>query len=62
MFDPTVYSGSCRNGPFCEIMNRADVSQLNALQLHHSREAVYFANPESADYVKDLYEVHRSRL
>ena len=62
MFDPTIYTGSCRKGPFCEITDRADVSQLNALQLHHSREAVYFANPDDAEYVKELYEVHRPRL
>lgn len=62
VFDPSVYTGSCRNGAFCEVTDRADVSQLNALQLHHSRLTVYFANPDDAEYVKELYEAHKPRL
>lgn len=41
MFDAAVYDGACRSGPFCELVDRSDVSQLNVLQLHHSRQAVY---------------------
>jgi hypothetical protein len=62
LFDPAVYTGSCRNGLFCEVRSRSDVSQLNALQLHHSRMAVYFARQDDADYVTELYRMHKPRL
>lgn len=62
LFDPAVYTGACHDGPFCEVTKRADVSQLNALQLHHSRLAIYFAYEENAEYVKEFYEAHKRRL
>jgi hypothetical protein len=62
MFDPTVYTGSCLARPFCEVIARADVSQLNALQLHHSRQAVYFASHAHAEYVEELYKAHKPHL
>jgi hypothetical protein len=62
LFDPVAYSGRCRNGPCCDVVERSDVSGLNALQLHHSRQAVYFAKPDDADYVKTLYEAHKPCL
>jgi len=62
MFDPNVYTGPCLNGPFCEAINRPDVSHLNALQLHHSSQAVYFADPDDFNYVEELYKAHRSHF
>jgi hypothetical protein len=62
LIDGSVYTGSYRDQQVCEITSRGDISQLNALQLHHSRIGVYFANSADTEYVKDLYEAHRSRL
>lgn len=62
LFDPAVYTGACRNAPFCDVSQRGDVSQLNALQLHHSRLALYFANPDDSEYVTELHWSHRHRL
>jgi len=62
MFDPAVYSGRCCNGPCCDVVERSDVSNLNVLQLQHSRQAVYFADPDDAEYVRSLYEAHKPCL
>ena len=58
LFDRQAYLG-CERGPFIEIAEPSDVSNLNALQLHHSQQAVYFANPRHAAYVRQLYAVHK---
>lgn len=58
LYDRDVYSGRCRDGLFCDITERGDVSQLNALQLHHSGIAVYFGDSKHADYVQELYRAH----
>jgi hypothetical protein len=62
LIDRSVYAGSYRDQQICDITSRGDVSQLNALQLHHSLLAVYFANPADTEYVKELYEAHKPRL
>ena len=38
MFDPTVYTRSCRNGPFCEVSDRADRAVSLALENMASRD------------------------
>ncbi len=62
LIDPDVYSGTFRNGPFCDVTVRSDISQLNALQMHHSRSAVYFAEQEDAEYVEALHRAHAPRI
>lgn len=59
LFDPHVYFGECERGPFIEITKPSDISHLNALQLHHSHEAVYFSNHRHVDYVSQLYSAHK---
>jgi hypothetical protein len=62
MFDPAVYAGRCLGGPCCEVNDRGDVSRLNALQMYHSRQAVYFADKTDAEYVRELRVAHKARI
>ncbi|PQO28132.1 DUF4238 domain-containing protein [Blastopirellula marina] len=62
MIDPAVYTGSIANGPFCDIVDRSDVSHLNALQMHHSNSAIYFAHMGDAEYVEELYKAHAPQI
>lgn len=59
LIDENAYTGSFQDGPFCDIFNRADVSQLNALQVHQGCSAMYFGDPSHAEYVEDLFRAHR---
>jgi hypothetical protein len=45
-----------------DIIERSDVSQLNALQLHHSINAVYFANVDDEEYITVLWEAHKNKI
>ncbi len=45
-----------------DVYHRADVSQLNALQIHHAMSTIYFADSTEASYVHDLWTTHRPRL
>jgi len=56
--DSDVYSGPSSGSLVFDVLHRSDVSQLNALQLHHSLNAVYFAERNSAEYVWDLWNTH----
>jgi hypothetical protein len=58
MLDPTPYTIPLSRGLFCDITERADVSQINALQLYHSRHAIYFADASDAPYVQELCNAH----
>ena len=62
LIDAEVYSGRFLRGPFCEITERSDVSQLNLLQLHHSNAVVYMADDRHSQYVQTLYRAHSSRI
>jgi hypothetical protein len=57
--DQKVYSGPFANGPIIDLISKCDVSQLNALQLHHSLNAVYFADASAKGYVEELWRAHR---
>lgn len=61
LFDRSVYSGKCVQEHVINLDSRADVSHLNALQFHHSQNAIYFANSSAAEYVQDLYRAHRPK-
>lgn len=62
MIDPEAYTGTFANGPFCDITDRSDVSHLNALQMHHSSSAIYFADISDAEYVEALFQTHAPRI
>ena len=62
-----LLDGDKYRGPFTEhlqydVVRRSDVSQLNALQLHHSLNAVYFGDPRDESYIVDLWNCHRTTL
>jgi uncharacterized protein DUF4238 len=60
--DGTVYSGPYKRSVVYDVLNKSDVSQLNALQLHHSLNAVYFADEKAAGYVSDLWHAHKQSI
>ena len=62
LMDDAVYFGAYRNHVVVDITERSDVSQLNALQLHHSLNSVYFGHDGDAEYVSDLWRAHRSTI
>ena len=45
-----------------DVTSKCDVSQLNALQLHHSLNAVYFADAGARNYVEELWMAHRPNI
>ncbi len=56
--------GDKYKGPFNDYMqhdlvNRSDVSAINALQIHHASNAVYFGDAVHESYVQDLWHAHR---
>lgn len=61
-FDGDKYQ--CTFGDYIQhdVVLRSDVSQLNALQLHHSLNAAYFGHIDHQDYVRDLWNTHRCKL
>jgi hypothetical protein len=62
LIDAESYRGRFKDSPFVDVTDRSDVSQLNALQLHHSLNTVYFAVPEASEYVLDLWHAHKGRI
>ncbi len=60
LMDDTVYSGNYKAHTTVDVTERCDVSRLNALQLHQSLNAVYFANPDDASYIENLWRAHKS--
>jgi hypothetical protein len=62
LLDDQVYGARYREPLFIDIDKRCDVSQLNALQLHHSLHAVYFADARDQEYVADLWEAHKRTI
>jgi hypothetical protein len=62
LFDPKTYHGPFRGYLQYDAHQRSDISQLNALQMHHALNAVYFGDPAHEDYVYQLWRTHRSDL
>lgn len=60
MYDAEAYRFTKR--AYFDIRSASDVSQLNALQLHHSRHAIYFGSLTDEEYVRDLWQAHRHKL
>jgi hypothetical protein len=62
MSDSQVYKGRALDNIIIDITERSDVSQLNALQLHHSANSVYFSDADDEEYVSSLWLAHKNRL
>jgi len=62
LIDSEKYDGPFRGFLQHDLYNRSDVSQINALQLHHSLNAVYFGNPQHEQYVFELWNAHRHSI
>lgn len=62
LIDDQVYGGRYREPLFVDIDQRCDVSQLNALQLHHSLHTAYFARAHDQQYVLDLWNAHKAAI
>jgi hypothetical protein len=58
LLDAQAYGGRYRDSLTVDVNSRCDVSQMNALQLHHSHQAIYFADARDRDYVLDLWDAH----
>jgi Protein of unknown function (DUF4238) len=58
LYDPATYQTSDARA-FVNVTENSDVSQLNALQLHSAKSAVYFADRKSAEYLVELLKAHR---
>jgi hypothetical protein len=62
LFDPKRYYGPFREYMQYDAHQRSDISKLNALQMHHALNAVYFGNPEHQEYVYELWSAHQNNL
>jgi len=62
LLDPEVYSMRPDMGLVIDICQRSDISQLNALQLHHSLRATYFSYTAASEYVSDLWFAHKRSI
>ncbi len=62
LIDADTYEGSHLQSDVIDLFQRPDVSQLNALQLHHSAQSVYFARASDAEYVDCLWRAHSESL
>jgi Protein of unknown function (DUF4238) len=62
LIDDQVYGGRYREPFLVDVDARSDVSQLNALQLHHSLHSVYFADAGNQGYVLDLWNAHKHAI
>lgn len=62
LIDGDKYQGPFNDFLQFDVYKRSDVSQLNALQLHHSLNAIYFGDPAHATYAEELWQAHRTTL
>ncbi len=62
LVDDQIYGGRYRESLFVDVDRRCDVSQLNALQMHHSLNTIYFSNCFDQDYVTDLWNAHKHAI
>jgi hypothetical protein len=62
LLDAQAYGGRYRDSLIINVDSRCDVSQMNALQLHHSHQAIYFADARDHEYVLDLWDAHARKI
>lgn len=58
LIDPATYKVIGQTAGNVDIINVSDVSHLNALQIKHSENCVYFADRADESYVMDLCRLH----
>jgi len=59
LIDNQLYGGRYRQPLAVDVSQPSDVSQLNALQLHHSLNAAYFADASAEPYVAELWQAQK---
>lgn len=62
LIDDQTYEGRYKQFLCVDIIEKSDVSQLNALQLHHSYNTIYFADEKDKDYVSELWSAHKHSI
>ena len=62
LIDDQIYGGWYKQSLFIDLVEKSDVSQLNALQLHHSYNSIYFAYEGNQEYVSELWAAHKHRI
>jgi hypothetical protein len=62
LIDDQIYGGWYKQSLFIDLVEKSDVSQLNALQLHHSYNSIYFAYEGDQEYVSELWAAHKHRV
>ena len=61
-YDAGVYQPDYSTAGCIDIFHIADVSLLNALQVHSAKENIYFSDESSEDYLSKLLSAHRPLL
>jgi hypothetical protein len=61
-FDPAVYKPTQMDGCCIDVIERGDVSRLNAWQLHSAEQNVYFCDVSAQAYIMELLDAHQSLL
>lgn len=62
LYDAAVYTPDYSTAACIDVFRIADVSLLNALQIHSAEENVYFADITSETYLRELLSAHRRHL
>jgi hypothetical protein len=62
LYDAAVYTPDYSTAGCIDVFRIADVSLLNALQIHSAEENVYFADVSSEAYLRELLSAHRRHL
>lgn len=62
LYDAAVYTPDYLIAGCIDVYRIADVSLLNALQIHSAEENVYFSDVSAEDYVRELLFAHRRIL
>ena len=62
LVDPSVYEIATTTPGCTHVVHPCDVSQLNALQLHHNSNAVYFKSAQDEGYVNKLWRTHNPNV
>ena len=62
LIDNQIYNGRYKEVLCVDIIENSDVSKLNALQLHHSYNSIYFADEKDKKYTEDLWNAHKRSI
>lgn len=62
LYDTSVYKPDYSTAGCIDVFRLADVSLLNALQIHSTEKNIYFSDINAETYVHDLLDAHRSLL